>query len=49
MEVFLPEYFNKLKQSTISMAQFHSHLSRENDQDDSTTATHLFILPQFIL
>ena len=31
------------------MAQFNSNLSGESDQDDSTTATHLCILPQFIL
>ena len=31
------------------MAQFNSNLSDESDQDDSTTATHLCILLQFLL
>ena len=41
--------FNKLKPSTIPMAQFHSHLSDEIDQDVSTTATNILIILQFIL
>ena len=31
------------------MAQFHSHLSDEIDQDVSTTATNILIILQFIL
>ena len=30
------------------MAQFNSHLSDERDQGDSTTATHLHIILQFM-
>ena len=43
------EKFNKLKQSTIPMANFHSNLSDESDQDASTTETHLCIIIQFLL
>ena len=43
------EHFNKLKPSTIPMAKIHYHLSDESDQDSSTTATHIFILLQFLL
>ena len=38
------DQFNKSKPSTIHMAQFHSHLSDEIDQDASTTATHICII-----
>ena len=31
------------------MAKIHYHLSDESDQDSSTTATHIFILLQFLL
>ena len=49
MEGVALDNFNKLKPSTIPMAQFHSHLSDEDDQDARTTATYLLILIQFII
>ena len=44
MEGVALENFNKLKPSTIPMAQFHSHLYDEIDKDASITATHLRII-----
>ena len=49
MEVIVLEHFNKLKPSTIHMAQFHSRLSSERYQGDSTSTTHLRILLQFLI
>ena len=49
MEGVALDHSNKLKPSTIPMAQFHYSLSDESDQDSSTTATHLCIVIQFIL
>ena len=43
------ENFNKSKPSTIPMAQFNSNYSNESDQDARTTATHMYILLQFLL
>ena len=43
------ENFNKFKPSTITMAQFHSHLSDESDQGDRTIGTNLRMLLNFIL
>ena len=43
------DHFNKLKPSTMPMVKFYSCLSNESYQDASNTATHLCILPQFIL
>ena len=47
MEVVLFDKFNKLKPSTIPLAQFYSRLSDKSDQDVSNTATRLSILLQF--
>ena len=41
--------FNKLKSSTIPMAQFSSCLFYESDQDDRTTAKNLRIIFQLLL
>ena len=49
MEGVALEHFNKLKPSTIPMAQSNSHLSNENYQDASTTATHICIIIKFLL
>ena len=49
MEGVTLDHFNKLKPSTIPMAQFHSQLSDESDHDARTTATNLLILIQFII
>ena len=49
MEVVPLEHFNKLKLSTIPMAQFHYYLSYKSDQDSSTTATRTHILLRFFL
>ena len=43
------EIFKKLKPSAIPMAQFHSYLADESDQDSRTTATHILIIIQLIL
>ena len=43
------DQFNKLKPSTIPMAQFFSRLYDEIDQLASTTSTHISIIIQFIL
>ena len=47
MEGFVLDYFKKCKPSTIPMAHFHSHLSDESDEDDSTTAKNIHIVLQF--
>ena len=39
---------NKFKSSTVPMAQCHSHLSDESDQDVITNATYFIILIKFI-
>ena len=49
MEGVALDNFNKLKPYTIPLAQFHSHLSDESDQDASTTTAHLRIILQFVL
>ena len=49
MEGVALEDFNKLKPSTISMAQFHSHLSDGSYQDTNTTATYLHIILHLLL
>ena len=49
MEGVVLERFNKLKPSTIHMAQFYSILSDEIDQGSSTTVTTLCIRIKFIL
>ena len=49
MEGVTLEQFKKFKPFNIPVAQFNSHLSDENDQDDSTSTTHLHIIFQFIL
>ena len=42
-------HFNKLKLFIISMAQFHSNLSDENDQDASNNTTHICIIIHIFL
>ena len=49
MEGVALDHFNILKPSTIPMAQFHSRLSDEIDQDAITTVTYLCIILKFIL
>ena len=49
MEGFVLEHFNKLKPSTIPMAQLHYSISDESNQYSITISTHLRILLQFIL
>ena len=49
MEVVAIEHFDKLKPPIIPMAQSHSYLSHEIDQDLSTTTTHLRVLLQFLI
>ena len=41
MEGVVLDKFNKLKPSTIPMAQSHSHLLGKIGQDYSTTVTHI--------
>ena len=48
MEVVTIYHFKILKSSTIHIP-LHYHLSDEIDQYDSTTATHICILLQFLL
>ena len=48
-EVVALENFNKLNPYTILMAQFHSNLSDESDQDASITAIHICILLKMLL
>ena len=47
MEGAVLDHFKKVKPSTISMAHFHSLLSDESGQDNSTTATNILIFLQF--
>ena len=49
MEGVSLERFNKLKPSTLFMAQFNSRLSDKIEQDDSTTTTHPHIILRFLL
>ena len=49
MEGVLIEHFNKLKPSTIPMAQFHSFTYDEIFQDARNIVTYIYILLQFIL
>ena len=49
MEVVAPENFNKLNPYTITIAQFHYHLSDESDQDASITSTHICSIIKFWL
>ena len=44
MEGIALDHFKKLMPSTIPMAQFHSHIYQESEQDDITTDTHLCII-----
>ena len=49
MEGVALDPFNKMKPSTIPMAQLHYNVSDESDQDDSITATHLSIIIKSLL
>ena len=49
MEGVLLEHFKKMKPSNIPMAQFHSRLSDESDQDYRTTVAHPRIILLFII
>ena len=48
MEGVVLEHFKTLKPSTILMEHFNSNLSYESDKDDSTTATNIRIILQFL-